>query len=164
MTEFHKAPTRPPLTGDWTLTGFGAIDFDTAADQEAAAAWTEEVPEKFPGLNAVHGLTLSISAEGKVSEKAGAKPSKAIQMFSADGVLEESPAEAVFPGYLHEADGRTFVLADDADPDGHCRIDDGDVAISDELRRKDYDLLRIVSIVVDELYLYRFVYRYAHLT
>lgn len=144
--------------GIWALTAFGLIDNEQAPDQETADQWCVSVPSRVPEQRPAAGLTLTITEDATFTETAG-EGAELLDFFTDDGVLDT--AASAFDGSLFSVDGRVFLRAAEQEPVGTTRLDDGDVEIADELIRHGDDLLRVTSVVVDGMYLYRYAYRYA---
>lgn len=144
--------------GTWTLTAFGLIDNEQAPDRGMASQWCVGVPARVPEQRPAAGLTLTIAEDATFTETSG-EGAELLDFFTDDGVLDT--AASAFDGSLLSVDGRVFLRATEAEPSGTARLDDGDVEIADELIRDGGDLLRVASVVVDGMYLYRYAYRYA---
>lgn len=152
-------PVEPftPFLGSWSLTGFGLIDNMHSPDMRTADQWCVSVPVPVPEQRPASGLTLTIAEDTTFTEAAG-EGAELLDFFTDDGVLDT--AASAFDGSLFCVDGRVFLRSEEEEPVGTARLHDGDVEIADELTRDDRDLLRIASVVVDGMYLYRYAYRY----
>lgn len=158
------------IIGQWELTGYASDegreaeartsrddDIDAWAREldESAENWLSQAPEEFPDFDAAAGLTLSIEADGRYAETGDA--GEQVHIISSDGVLGDSLD--VYAGSLLEQNSRILAFTDE-EPQGHCRLDDGDTQVTDEFFLDGNELIRVVSMVTDGMYLDRFFYRY----
>lgn len=142
------------LAGIWTLSAYGELTLD-----DAPTAWLTAPPTRLPETTPDSGVTLTIGDQGRFTESG--RPAEQALFHSYDGVLGD--ANDLFDGYLAAVDGqdgRVFVFSDEVAPVGCTRVDDGDTAITDEVRLDGQSLLRVVSVVTDGVYASRYVYRY----
>ncbi|MFN3600663.1 MAG: hypothetical protein ACK4UY_04650 [Dietzia sp.] len=142
------------LAGTWTLSAYGELTLD-----DAPTGWLIEPPTRLPDTTPNSGVTLTIADQGRFTESG--RPTEQALFHSYDGVLGD--ANDLFDGYLAAVDGqdgRVFVYSDEVAPVGCMRVDDGDTAITDEVRLDGPSLLRVVSVVTDGVYASRYLYRY----
>lgn len=148
------------ISGRWTLTAHGAVEGGETLDRDVLASWLDDIPNRVPDYAEAAGLGLTIASDGTVGQVADSQAAT-VQVFSHDGVLTDpTDADGLFHGRVRQIGDRLFVLAAGVEPHRYQRLDDGDTAITDELRLDGDELERIVSIAVDGIYLYRFAYRY----
>ena len=115
----------------------------------AGEMFTEE-----PALTPLTGLTLTIAEDGTFTETGSAD----VAWFDDEGVLEAKARP--FDGTLATSPAGTFLLGEEglqagvfADAtDLRLRIDDGDTAITDLVTVEGDGLVRIMSMITDELY------------
>lgn len=158
--------------GTWQLTGYASqegLEASAGTSREdvdawsreldtSVEAWLNEAPEDFPDFRPVSGLTLSIEEDGAYEETGDA--GEDVRIISVDGVLGDSLD--VYAGQLREQNQRLLAFTDEP-ADGDQRLNDGDTQISDEFFPDGNELIRVVSMVTDGMYLDRFYYRYESL-
>lgn len=106
-----------------------------------------------PPLTPLTGLTLTIT--GDAFTETGAAD---VAWFDADGVLE--PKALPFDGTLTTSPSGTFLLSEEGVQSGvfadaadlRLRVDDGDTGVTDLVTVDGDGLLRIMSVITDELY------------
>ena len=126
----------------------------------AGEVFTDEPP-----LAPLTGLTLTVAEDGTFTETGAAT----VAWFDDEGVLE--PKAIPFDGTVTTSPAGTFLLGSEglqnavfADAaDLRLRIDDGDTGITDLLTVDGDELVRVMSVITDELYpsRIRLVYRRA---
>ncbi|MBB4907361.1 hypothetical protein [Actinophytocola algeriensis] len=112
-----------------------------------------EVFTREPPLAPHTGLTLAIAEDGTFTETGAAD----ISWFDDEGVLE--PSARPFDGTLATSPAGTFLLGEEglqaavfADAkDLRLRIDDGDTGITDLITTGGNGLLRVMSVITDEM-------------
>jgi hypothetical protein len=116
-------------------------------------------------LLSINGLQLTVNADGTFTESKTGNPQ--IDWFDADGVLDSQITP--FDGRYKIFDNRAFLTVEDVsswaisdDPD-RIRLDDGDTKICDSLRIVGENLIRTVSVITDELYTTRVLFKYQKL-
>ena len=113
-----------------------------------------EVFTQEPPLAPLTGLELTIAEDGTFTETGAA----AVEWFDDEGVLESEARP--FGGTLATSPAGTFLLGEEGPQaavfedaaDLRLRIDDGDTGITDLLTVKGDGLLRVMSVITDELY------------
>lgn len=156
--------------GQWQLTGYASIegaeaDTSTRRDDDpdawnreldaATDAWLNQTPADTPEFSPAGGLMLTIHADGAYQESGDA--GEGVAIISSDGVLGDS--RDTYGGELRERHGRLLAFTDE-NPDGDQRLNDGDTQVTDEFFTDGNELIRVVSMVTDGMYLDRFFYRY----
>lgn len=156
--------------GQWELTGYASDegneaeartsredDIDAWARELDAAgqSWLTDTPSELPDFAPASGLRLTIHDDGSYEETGDA--GERVSIISSDGVLGDSLD--VYAGQLREQNDRLLAFTDEQ-PDGDQRLNDGDTQVTDEFLIDGNDLVRVVSMVTDGMYLDRFFYRY----
>jgi hypothetical protein len=153
---------RDSINGTWILSGTFALNSEIPiiGDEpkpNGVEEWLEgNSLETLAQLTPADGLKLTISSDGTFTEERVGAPQ--ITWYDSEGVLESNVNP--FNGAIQEAEGKFYLIADDIEPTGNLRYDDGDTKIADSLTVIDGDLIRTVSVVTDELYLDRILLRY----
>jgi hypothetical protein len=156
------------FAGRWELVAAAPEEFpDTAYDDGILVIGDARVPldefnrrwlagEVFtpePPLAAQTGLTLTIAEDGTFTETGAAD----ISWFDDEGVLE--PKAIPFDGTLATSPVGTFLLGEEGlqavvfkdATDLRLRIDDGDTGITDLITVEGDGLLRVMSVITDEM-------------
>ena len=159
MTEF---------AGRWELVAAAPEEFpDTGYDDGDLVIGDARVPldefnrrwlagEVFtpePPLAPQTGLTLTIAEDGTFTEEGAAD----VAWFDDEGVLE--PSARPFDGTVATSPEGTFLLGEEGRQaavfkdatDLHLRIDDGDTGITDLITADGNGLLRVMSVITDEM-------------
>ena len=157
------------FTGIWLLNGgfsengtFEILD-DIEEYRRRYEKWLREnASVKFEDFVETSGLRLVINADGTFSESKTGAPQ--IEWFDAEGVSDSqiTPFDGVYKFFgdrLFLTLSEPIFRSNSSDAE-QIRYDDGDTKICDILRIIDDCLIRIISVITDELYTDRVFLRY----
>ena len=150
------------IEGTWLLTGTFALNseipfIDDEPKPDGVEEWLNgKSPEVLDQIMPADGLKLVIDSDGTFTEEKIGAPQ--ITWYDSEGVLESNVNP--FNGTIQESKGTFYLIAEDIEPTGNLRYDDGDTKIADSLTTIGDDLVRTISVVTDELYLDRILLRY----
>ncbi len=157
------------LIGKWNLTGTHSetgemkIIDDEAKYRSSYFKWLQSDDlSKLSEIEETSGLQLSINEDKTFTEEKTGNPE--IEWFDFEGVLDNEMTP--FDGELFSLGKRSFLhlgknkSSINQTNSPQIRYSDGDTIICDNIQIIDGDLIRIVSVLTDELYTNRTILRY----
>ncbi len=154
------------FVGKWVLIGSFSIKSELQfigrkPDSNGVKNWLNNpMSQVLKRVKSTEGLTLIINPDGTFQEQKTGNPK--VEWFDCEGVLcaEVKP----FNGYINVLESKPYLMTDQCPSwakDKKLRYNDGDTKICDTVHLDNEQLIRVVSIVTDDMYFDKVVLVYA---